>query len=123
MVCRLAAQIILIYTCLFFVSSVFAAGVWDDNVLLVGVNPNGNYLGGDEVRIKKNSTGTSGCTVVKFRPGFGNIPADSNGVDARERIYALALTAFMTDKPVSIWVWDTTNCYGLMMVFTDTGGF
>jgi hypothetical protein len=101
----------------------FAVGVWDDNVVLVGLNPNGNYQGGDEVRIKKATGGASGCTVVKFRPGFGNLPSDGNGIDARNRIYATALAAFMADKPVSIWVWDTTNCYGLMLVFTDSSGF
>lgn len=108
---------------LFCVSNAFATGVWDDNVTLVGVNPNGNSQGGDEVRIKKATGGNSGCTVVKFRPGFGNITSDSNGIDARNRIYATALGAFLSDKPVSIWVWDTTNCYGLMLVFTDSSGF
>lgn len=105
------------------ISNAFAAGVWDDNVVLVGLNPSGNYQTGDEVRIKKTSGGSSGCTVVKFRPGYGNIPPDSTGIDARNRIYATALAAFLSDKPVSIWVWDTTNCYGLMLVFTDSSGF
>ena len=105
------------------VSSAFAAGVWDDNATLLGVNPNGNYQGGDEIRIKKATAGSSGCTVVKFRPGFGNITSDSNGIDARNRIYATALAAYLSDKPVSIWVWDTANCYGLMLVLSDSGGF
>lgn len=106
------------------INSAFAqSGTWDDNVTLVGVNPNGNYQGGDEVRIKKTSAGNSGCTVVKFRPGFGNIPADDNGIAARNRIYVTALAAYLSDKPVSIWVWDTAACYGLMLVFTDSFGF
>ena len=108
---------------LFCISSAFAAGVWDDNVTIVGVNPNGNYQTGGEVRIKKASGGNSGCTVVIFSPGFGNIPSDSNGIDARNRIYATALAAYMSNIPVSVWVWDTTNCYGLSLVFTNTSGF
>lgn len=107
---------------LFWTSIGFTAGVWDDNVVLLGVNANGSYQIADEVRIKKASGGNSGCTVVKFRPGSGSIPADTNGTAARDRIYATALAAYLTDKPVSIWVWDT-NCYGVMLVFTDSSGF
>jgi hypothetical protein len=113
----------LLLTSLLCTNSAFAVGVLDDNATLVGLNPNGNYIGGDEVRIKKASAGASGCTVVKFRPGFGNLPADANGIAARDRIYATALAAYLSDKPVSIWVWDTANCYGLMLVFTDTSAF
>ena len=113
----------LMLTGLLSINFAFADGVWDDNVVLIGLNPNGNFQGGDEVRIKKATGGASGCTIVKFRPGFGNLPADSSGIDARNRIYAAALAAFMADKPVSIWVWDTTNCYGLMLEFTDGSPF
>ena len=113
----------LLWMSLLCVNSAFAAGVWDDNVILVGLNPNGNYAGGDEVRIKKASGGNSGCTVVKFRPGSGSIPADATGIAVRDRIYATALAAYLSDKPVSIWVWDTADCYGVMLVFTDSTGF
>jgi hypothetical protein len=105
-----------------FSNSAFATGVWDDNVTLLGVSPNGDYAAGDDVRVKK-AAGNSGCTVVKFRPGSGNIPATSVGIDARNRIYATALAAYLVDKPVSIWVYDTVNCYGVALIFTDSSGF
>jgi hypothetical protein len=106
-----------------FAGNAEALGVWDMNVTPVGLNPNGDYVNGDEVRIKKANGNTSGCTVVKFRTGYGNIPANENGVAARNRIYATALAAYLADKPVSIWVWDTANCYGLMLEFTDANAF
>ena len=103
----------------FFQANAFAVGTWDLNATLVGINANGDYIGGEEVRVKKTDTGSSGCAVVKFKPGQGNIPATAAGAAARDRIYAAALAALMAGSPVSIWVYDTTNCYGVMLVVGD----
>jgi len=107
---------------LFCSNPAFAVGVWDDNVTLLGVSPNGEWSTGDDVRIKK-AAGGSGCTVVKFRPGYGSIPATSVGIDVRNRIYATALAAYIAAKPVSIWVYDIPNCYGVALIFTNSSGF
>ena len=104
-------------------SSVYAVGTWDKGETILGLNPNGDFVAGDEVRIKKASTGTSGCEVVKFKPGFGNIPNDPNGIATRDRIYSTALAAFLAGKKVSIWVYDVPNCYGLMLTIGDTNPF
>lgn len=113
----------LLSLCVLPAGSGSAAGVWDVDVTLLGVNPNGDYQSGDEVRIKKSTPSSSGCTVVKFRPGYGNLPGGEVGVAARDRIYATALAAFLAGQPVSIWVWDVTNCYGVMLEFTDSAPF
>jgi hypothetical protein len=100
-----------------------AVGVWDIGVTIVGVSPNGDWQSGDEVRIKLATTGASGCQIIRFKPGFGHLPDDFNGEAARNRIYAAALAALLSQKQVSVWVYDTTDCYGLMLTIGDTGPF
>ncbi len=77
----------------------------------------------DKSTNKKTTGGNSGCTVVKFKPGFGNIPNDADGIDARNRIYSAALAAFLSNKTVSIWVYDVPNCYGSMLIIGDAAPF
>ena len=109
-----------VFATVFCPMNAFAVGIWDQNAMLVGVNANADYVGGEEVSVKKSTAGVSGCAVVKFKPGQGNIPATAAGAAARDRIYAAALAALMAGSPVSIWVYDTTNCYGVMLVVGDS---
>jgi hypothetical protein len=103
--------------------NLLAAGVWDNSVTIVGLNPNGDWQSPIEVRIKIKTKGGSGCEVIKFRPGKGNIQNSPEGIGAVNRIYSTALAAFMSEKKISIWVYDIPNCFGLMLVIGDTGGF
>jgi len=120
---RIIVIAILLLICLFSANNSFATGVWDQSTVLVGVNPNADWQTGDTVSVKKAALGPSGCTVVKFRPGYGNMPLADNGIAARNRIFATALAAYLSATPVSIWVYDTANCYGLMLEFTDSAPF
>lgn len=60
MIKRMAALGGILTASLFWMSNGFGAGVWDDNVVLLGVNGNGSYQTADEIRIKKASGGSSG---------------------------------------------------------------